>query len=109
MQFHFTKVSNAIIQMGQMDIVVNFWDNLVNNECTHYLNSTFIGHVRYQDLFKHFISVLDLLHLKMLLQVSMDGPNVNWVFFPELCNYWTENGTSRLLSTGSCGVYSWSF
>ena len=40
---------NRIIQMGQMDIVVNFWDNFVNNECTRYLNSTFIGHVRYQD------------------------------------------------------------
>ena len=82
--------------MGQIDIVVNFWDNVVNNECTHYLDSTFIGHVRHQDLFEHFIS--PLLDLKKLLQVSIDGPNVNWAFFSELCNYQTENNMSRLLS-----------
>ena len=87
---------NTAIQMGQIDIVVNFWDNVVNNECTHYLDSTFIGHVRHQDLFEHFIS--PLLDLKKLLQVSIDGPNVNWAFFSELCNYQTENNMSRLLS-----------
>ena len=78
---------NTTIQMGEIDIVVNFWDNVVNNECTRYLNSTFIGHVRYQDLFEHFISALDSLDLKKMLQVSMDGPNLNWVFFSELCNW----------------------
>ena len=36
---------NTAIQMGQMDTVVNVWDNVVNNECTCYLDSTFIGHV----------------------------------------------------------------
>ena len=35
----------------------------------------------------------------------MDGPNVNWVFFSELCNYRTENDMSKLLSTGSCGLF----
>ena len=91
--------------MGQMDIVVNFWDNVVNNECTCYLDSTFIGHLQHQGLFEHFISALDLLDLKKLLQVSMDGPNVNWAFFSELCNYQTKNDMSRLLSTGSCGLF----
>ena len=96
---------NTVIQMGQMDVVVNFWDNVVNNECTRYLNSMFIGHVRHQDLFEHFISALDSLDLKKLLQVSMDGPNLSWVFFSELCNYRIENDMSRLLSTGSCGLF----
>ena len=73
--------------MGQMDIVVDVWGNVVNNECTCYLDSTFIGHVRHHNLFKHFISALDSLDLKKRLQVSMDGPNLNWVFFSELCNY----------------------
>ena len=96
---------NTVIQMGQMDVVVNFWDNVVNNECTRYLDSMFIGHVRHQDLFEHFISALDSLDLKKLLQVSMDGPNLSWVFFSELCNYRIENDMSRLLSTGSCGLF----
>ena len=52
----FDESLNTVIQMGQMDIVVNFWDNVVNKVCTRNVDSTFIGHVRHQDLFEHFIS-----------------------------------------------------
>ena len=55
----FDESLNTVIQMEQMDIAVNFWDNVVNNVCTRYLDSTFIGHVRHQDLFEHFISAID--------------------------------------------------
>ena len=40
----FDKSLNPVIQMGQMDLLVNFWDNVVNKVCTHYLDSAFIGH-----------------------------------------------------------------
>ena len=82
-----------------MDLVVNVWDNVVNKVSTLYLDSTFIGHARHQDLFKRFISALDSLNLKKLPHVSMDVPNVNWAFFSELSNYRTENDMSKLLST----------
>ena len=35
---------NTIIQMRQMDLLVNFWDNVVSKLCTCYLSSTFIDH-----------------------------------------------------------------
>ena len=89
-----------------MDLVINFWDNVVNKECTRYLDSTFIGHEQHRDLFEHFISALASLDLKKLLQVSMDGPSVNWAIFSELCNYRTENDRSKLLSTGSWGLHA---
>ena len=41
-----------------------------------------------------------------LIQVSMDGPNVNWVFFEELRNFRDENDMNKLLPTGSCGLHS---
>ena len=91
--------------MGQVDIVVNFLGNIVNKVCTRYHDSTFIGHVRHQDLFEQSISALDLLDLKKLPQLSMNGPNVNWAFFSELRNNRTENDMSKLLSTGSCGLF----
>ena len=91
--------------MGQMDVVINFWDNVANKVCTHYLHSTAICHARQEDLFKHFISALDSLDLKKLLHVSMDGPNVNWAFSSELPNYWIEM-RSKLLSTGSCSLHA---
>ena len=60
----FEKCLNTVIQIRQMDLVVNFWDNVVNKVYTCYLNSTFAGHARHQDLFEHFISALDTLDLK---------------------------------------------
>ena len=51
----FDQSLNTIIQIGQMDLVVNFSDNVVNKVCTHYVDSTFIGYAQHQDLFKHFM------------------------------------------------------
>ena len=90
--------------MGQMDLVVNLWDNVFNKVCICYLDSTFIGNAWHQDLFDLFISALDSLDLKKLQHMSVDDPNVNWAFFSELPNYRTENDMSKLLSTGSCGL-----
>ena len=42
----FDESLNTVIQIGQMDLVVNFWDNIINKVCTWYLNSTFIGHAQ---------------------------------------------------------------
>ena len=96
-----------------MDLAINFWDNVVNKVYTSYLGSTFMGHAQYQDLFmgdaqhqdlfEHLISVLDSWDL---LQVSMDGPSVNWAFFSGLRNYRTKNDMSKLLSTGSCRLHA---
>ena len=60
----FDKCLNTVIQIRQMDLVVNFWDNVVNKVYTCYLNSTFAGHARRQNVFEHFISALDTLDLK---------------------------------------------
>ena len=102
----FDKSLNIVIQMGHIDLVVNFWGIVVNKVCTCYLNSTFIGHAWHQDLFEHVILALDSLDLKKLLLVSMDGLNVNWAFFSELYNHQTENDTVKLLSTGSCSLHA---
>ena len=100
----FNESLNTVIQMGHMDLAVNFWDNVVNKVCTCYLNLTFLSHTRLQDLFEHSISALDSLDLKKLLQVSVDGPSANWAYFSELRNYQIENDMSKLLSTRSCGL-----
>ena len=95
----FDESLNTVIQMGEMDLV-SFWKNVLNKVCTCYLDSTFICYARNQDHFEHFILALDSLDLKKLLQVSMDGRNLNWAFSSELRNYRTENDMSKLLSTG---------
>ena len=80
----FDESQNSVIQMGQMDLVVNYWDDVLNRVCTWYLDSTFVGHSRSNDLLEHFLLGLQSLDKAKLIQVSMDGPNVNWAFFEEL-------------------------
>ena len=77
-----------------MDLVVNYWDDVLNRVCTRYLDSTFVGHSRSNDLLEHFLLGLQSLDKAKLIQVSMDGPNVNWAFFEELHNFRDENDIS---------------
>ena len=102
----FDESLNSVIQMGQMDLVVNYWDNIMNRVCTRYLDSTFMGHSRSSDLLEHFLSALQSLDKTKLIQVWMDGPNVSWAFFSELRNFRDENDMNVLLPTGSCGLHS---
>ena len=102
----FDERLNSVMQKGQMDLVENYWDNAVNQTCTRYLGSTFVGRVGHRDLFEHFNSSLGSLDKSKLLQVAMDGPNVNWLFYKELVNYRAENDMDKLVPTGSGGLHS---
>ena len=51
----FDESLNSVIQMGQMDLVVNYWDDVLNRVCTRYLDSSFVGHSRSNDLLEHFL------------------------------------------------------
>ena len=85
---------------------VNYWDDVLNRVCTRYLDSSFVGHSRSNDLLEHFLLGLQSLDKAKLIQVSMDGPNVNWAFFEELRNTQDENDMNKLLPTASCGLHS---
>ncbi len=62
------------------------------------------------DLLAHFKEGLAELPLNKMLQVSMDGPNVNWKFIQLLEeDLWMKPGTPqnfpRFLNLGSCGLH----
>ena len=40
----FDESLNSVIKIGQMGLVVNCWDDVLNRLCTQYLDSTFVGH-----------------------------------------------------------------
>ena len=44
---------------------------------TRYVTLVFLGHSRHTDLYKNFTSMMDELSEDKLVQLSMDGPNVN--------------------------------
>ena len=100
----FDEAFNRIAQRGQMDIVLRFWDSSKNVVVTRYLNSTFLGHATAKDLEKNFREGLLGLSDKNILQVSMDGPSVNWKFLESLRESRDEMDR-QLIDIGSCGLH----
>ena len=65
------------------------------------------GHATAEDMLSHFSSsILDSgLPVQNMIQISMDGPNVNWKFFDLIKEKISlEYGTS-VISIGSCGLH----
>ena len=55
-----------------------------------------------EDILHSFKEGMLPLKFQNLLQVSMDGPNVNWKFFRLLSE---ENNCKKILEMGSCGLH----
>ena len=102
----FDQILNSVFQMGQMDLVLNHWNDVLNRVCTRYLESTLVFLSRSNDLLEHFLLGLQSLNKPKPIQVSMDGTNVSWALFEELRNFRYENDMNKLLPTGSCGIHS---
>lgn len=77
----FDESLNKKSQSKRMDIHVRYWNNNKSKVESCFLGSQFLGHGTANDMLKHFNKgVLEILPGRNLLQVSMDGPNVNWKF-----------------------------
>jgi hypothetical protein len=74
----FDEAFNKISQKGQMDIILRFYNIEEDTVCTKYYNSVFLGRARATDIFESFKLGLKSLHLDKMINISMDGPNVNW-------------------------------
>ena len=74
----FDESLNQINQKKQMDIV-RFWDSKSNKVAERHFNSEFMGHGTTADMFTHLKNGMALLNSSNLVQISMDGANVNKV------------------------------
>ena len=102
----FDETLNHVVQREQMDVHIRFWDETQRNVATRYFASAFLGHARAPDLLEKFKGVFNEKSLSKLIQVSMDGPSVNWKFIDELSNDDAfGSDESELLEIGSCGLH----
>src|SRR3989441_242053 len=102
----FDEAFNRIAQRGQMDIVIRYWSEDNNQVSTRYLTSVFLGHATAADLQAKFLKGLGGLSLPKLIQVSMDGPSVNWKFLEKLqADLHPDAADPQLLDMGSCGLH----
>ena len=93
-------------QSKQMDAYVRQWDPNKQMVATQFLGSVFMGHGRAEDLVKHFHEVCGRLNENNILQIGMDGPNVNWKFYDNIKQEIESPDSPKLLDLGSCGLHT---
>ena len=101
----FDEAFNEISKKGQMDVVIRFWDSSMNKVCSRYLPSLFMGHSTAENIMNNFLEASSEMKLCNLIQVSMDGPNVNWSFVEQLSSDLHDEYGTTMLFLGSCGVH----
>jgi hypothetical protein len=71
---------NRVVQRGQMDLVVRYFDDAANQVITKCFTSVLLGRATATDLLAKFKEGIASLPRSKLMQISMDGPSVNWLF-----------------------------
>ena len=100
----FDESLNTYLQKKQLDILLRFWKH--DHVESRYYTSDFLGHAAAIDLVKSFeANVEKKIGFRHLIQILMDGPNVNWATFDRLQKKLQLECCSKLLSIGSCGIH----
>ena len=73
---------------------------------TRYYQSEFMGHATAEKMLSVFETATSDLDFGNLLQLSMDGPNVNWKLYDLIQSRLQKDCHKSMLTTGSC-VLSW--
>ena len=100
----FDESFNEELEKEQMDFIVRYFKD--GEVKSRYLSSGFLGHTTAKDLKRAFEECTEKLDLKSLIQVSMDGPNVNWKMLDLIVEDRNSNETyPNLLDVGSCSLH----
>jgi len=104
----FDESLNKIAEKEQLDVYIRFWDDNANEVSCRYYNSAFLGHTTSNDLLKALKMSLEPLDLQRLLQISMDGPNVNIKMFKDFKEELksADDSSPIILDIGTCGIHT---
>ena len=102
----FDESLNKVTKNEQMDFHIRYWDTETQQVCSQYFASKFLGHAKANDL-QCFRDVTAKLKPQKILQISMDGPNVNHKFYNDLL---VEREASELdlpcfIDLGTCSLH----
>ena len=97
---------NSKTQSSEMDILVRYFDETELKVKTRYLDSQFLGHGSSTDLKRNFDDAVKGLDPNQLIQVGMDGPNVNLKLLQMIQDDRSANEQHQLIDIGSCGLHT---
>ena len=102
----FDESMNSIQKKQQMDILIRFWNSKQNEVSTRYFTSAFLGHARAVDLLQAFNDNILPAFMKKIIQISMDGSNVNLKFLKDMQQNLSHcHHGKQLIDIGSCGLH----
>lgn len=105
----FDESMNKVTKRQQMDVVVKYWNKSKNESETNYLSSVFLSSAKALDLKDGLIKAVgDTSLLNKIIQVSMDGPAVNFSMHKSLSLELSQQHPHNavLLEIGSCGLHN---
>ena len=88
-----------------MDVVLRYFNNKSCLVEASYFNSAFLKRPNSHDLHHKLLEFLSTFYLGKLLQVLMDGPNVNWDVLKLHLSYREQNEFSKSINIGSWGLH----
>jgi hypothetical protein len=97
----FDESLNKKNQEKQLDLFIRFWDSTENCVVTRFWDSKFMGHASAVDLMKSIMPSMSSLLTQDLIQLSMDGPNVNWKLYENLETRLSHDHHKKLINTGN--------
>ena len=102
----FDESLNKATQTCQMDLNVRYWDPVDHRVKTRYWDSKFLGHTANTDILSSFNESTIRIESSKIIQVSMDGPSVNHLFYEKLVQHRADVQIAQLMvSIGSCGLH----
>ena len=87
-----------------MIIIMRFWQ--AAEVATRYYTSILMGHASAADLLKHIDTAVVKVSKNRIVQIGMDGPNVNWKLFEDLQTQLLSDTDKQMLNVGSCGLHT---
>ena len=100
----FDESLNTVLQKEQMDVIICYFCSNTGRVESKYFNSEFLGHTRTEDLLEK-IEQLNL-QSKYMLQLSMDGPNVNLKVLKDIREKQKIEKVPELLETKTCSLHT---
>ena len=97
---------NKKTQSSEMDLLVRYFDEKEERVKTRYLDSEFLGHGASIDIKRNFDETVKDLNPNKLIQIGMDGPNVNLKLLKMIQTERSENEQHQLIDIGSCGLHT---
>ena len=96
----FDETMNVKNQLKQLDLYVRYWDPTENIVMSRYWQSTFLGHSRATDLASKILTEDVKLPVSDMIQLSMDGPSVNWKLHDMIEEHLQSNYNQKLINIG---------